>query len=133
MLPLEDVIRTSPVEITPGRYAVVRLAQPCPLADHFLVCRDADETTLIAPEAHVPWDIALATETWFRLHAIRMAAPFAAPGFLARVTAAIARRGINVFVVSTFSKDYVLLKEEDLEAGAAALAESGFTIRQPPG
>ncbi len=128
MAELDDVIRSSPIAVSRERYAVVRLAEPCPLDDHFLVCRDADETTLIAPEARVPWAAALATETWFRLLAIHMATPFATPGFLARVTSVLAQRGINVYVVSTFSKDYVLLKEEDLERGVAALAVIGFPI-----
>ena len=132
MAQLEDVIRSSPIEVSRERYAVVRLAQPVPLGDHFLVCRDADEATLIAREARVPWEAALATETWFRLLAIRMSTPFATPGFLARVTATLAQAGINVYVVSTFSKDYVLLKEEDVEEGLAALAAIGFPIAPPP-
>ena len=132
MAQLDDVIRSSPIAVSRERYAVVRLAEPCPLGDHFLVCRDADETTLISPEALVPWEAALATETWFRLLAIRMATPFATPGFLARVASVLAQRGINVYVVSTFSKDCVLLKEEDLEEGVAALAAIGFPIVPVP-
>ncbi len=128
MSSLEEVIRTSPVEVLPGRYAVVRLADPVPLDHHFLVCRDGDETTLIAPESQVPWGDVLAAETWFRLLAIRVSTPFAAPGFLARVTGAIAAHGLNVFVVSTFSKDYILLKEEDLDGGIAAMTGLGFEV-----
>ncbi len=133
MTRLDDVIRSSPIVVSEGRYAVVRLAEPCPLGDAFLVCRDADETTLIAPEAALPWPGAQASETWFRLLAIQMATPFATPGFLARVTGVLAERGINVYVVSTFSKDYVLLKEEDVVAGLAALAGLGFPITRPAG
>ena len=51
-----------------------------------------------------------------------------AKGFIACVTRAIADRNLNVLVVSTFSKDYVPVREEALAEAVAALRELGFAV-----
>jgi hypothetical protein len=47
------------------------------------------------------------------------------------VTHALAAAGVSILVVSTYSKDYVLMKDESLAAGLRALAEIGFPVSQP--
>lgn len=126
---LDEVIRASPIEILDGRFAVLQVDDQQTLGPFFLLCRDQDETTVIAREDTVPWGSSTAVEKWFRLLAIHVAAPFAAPGFLAAVAGAIAEHDVNVFIVSAFSKDYILLREEDLEEGCKALRGIGFNIR----
>ena len=110
---LDDVIRASPVEAHPDRFAVIKARRTDSLNGFFMVCRDADETTVIAPEGNLPADDVVAEEKWFRLLAVRVSTPFGAPGFLAAISTAIAQAGINILVVSTFSKDYVLLREDE--------------------
>ncbi len=45
---------------------------------------------------------------------------------IAAATSALAATGINVYVVSTFSLDYVYVREEDAERSLQALAARGF-------
>ena len=37
-------------------------------------------------------------------------------------------KGMNILIVSTFSKDYIMIKEELLEKGIQALKNTGFPI-----
>jgi hypothetical protein len=49
-------------------------------------------------------------------------------GILASLTTALAQAGINVFAISTFDTDYLLVKEERLEKAARALREAGYGV-----
>ena len=56
---------------------------------------------------------------------------FQAPGFIAAATGACAAVGINVFVLSTFSYDYLLVPIADREATLTALRTRGFPVAGP--
>lgn len=96
-----------------------------------MVTRDSDEVTIIAEESELCELPVLGHEGGYRLVEIRVAAPFQGVGLLAAVTRALAAAGISVLVVSTYSKDYVLLKDESLGAGLHALTEVGFPVADP--
>ena len=92
---------------------------------------DSDEVTIIAEESELRELPVLRHEGGYRLVEIRVAAPFQGVGLLAAVTHALAAAGISVLVVSTYSKDYVLLRDESLAAGLRALSEVGFPVTDP--
>lgn len=98
------------------------------LADHFLVARDGDETTVVTEERHVASVLFEEEVKWFRLIEIQVSLPFLAKGFIAAVTRALADRDLNVLVVSTFSKDYLLIREEGADEALAALRALGFPL-----
>jgi hypothetical protein len=125
MSDLEEVIRSSPVLIHARRLAVARLpvnAPDCPGA--FAVIRDANETTIIAETGHLPETDCV--EDDFLLFEFVVAKPFGAPGFVSAITSALAAHGINVFPVSTYSRDYVLIKSSDYFPASEALVARGF-------
>ena len=66
---------------------------------------------------------------WFKLFEVRPHTPFLAVGFIATITKSIADKGINVLVVSTYSKDYLLIKEEKSNYAIEALRELGFKLK----
>jgi hypothetical protein len=125
---LAEVIARSPVALLPGRYAVAKCAAPPAGAAFFMVTRDADETTVVAEEAQLPALGACEADGGYRLLEIRVATPFEGVGFLAAVSGALARAGINILIVSTYSKDYVLLKDASAARGVEALAAAGFPV-----
>lgn len=131
MLSLDDTIRKSPVRVMPGRYAVARCADMPASGSYFMVARDADEITVIAEESEVAALGALEVENGYRLLEIRVATPFQGVGLLAAVSRAIAAAGRNVLIVSTYSKDYLLLKEETAAVGMQALSSAGFPVVEP--
>ena len=49
-------------------------------------------------------------------------------GFLAKISSTIAEKNINILLVSTFSKDYVLIAEKNISEAIKALEEAGFTV-----
>jgi hypothetical protein len=131
MQSLSETIRNSPVRVVPGRYAVVKCAGVPAGFSYFMVARDADEITVIAEESEVLELQALEVENGYTLLEIKVAAPFQGVGFLATVSGAIAAAGLNMLIVSTYSKDYILLKEETATLGIQALSSAGFPVMQP--
>ncbi len=125
---LQDVIRSSPVIVHKGRYAYLRGAEK-ELKGHFLVAQDKDETTIVTEEANLAGTDYEKAVTWFRLLEFRVSVPFLAPGFLAEISGAVAKKGLNILIVSTFSKDYALVQEGDLDQALKALEGIGFSIR----
>ena len=124
---LDEVIRSSRAVVRKGRFAYLK-AREVGSGDHFLVARDEDEVTVVTEEANVG-DLAYDSDVkWFSLIEIRVSLPFVAKGFLAAVTGAIAGKDLNVLVVSTFSKDYLLVREESLQTAVGALEELGFPV-----
>lgn len=124
---LDDVIATSEVVVHDGRYAYLK-ADEEELNDHFLISQDADETTVVTEEEHVDEVAYEDSVEWFKLFEIQVSEPFVATGFLATVTETVADAGLNILIVSTFSKDYALIKEEDWRAAADVLEERGFPV-----
>jgi hypothetical protein len=93
-----------------------------------MVACDADEITVIAEEAQLPALEASAVEANFRMVEIRVAFPFRGVGLLAAVARALARAGLSILIVSTYSKDYILLQDDCVAKGLAALAAAGFPV-----
>ena len=125
---LDSVIRMSPVRVCPGTYCVAKVAGQTEDGNHFMITRDEEEVTVITHEANIPRLEVSEVKGGFSLVEIKIATPFEGVGFLATVAGTIADAGLNILVVSTFSRDYVLLKEEELEKGLEALRARGFPI-----
>ena len=127
MTDLNEEIRASEVHVHPGRYAYLKAKEQV-LGNHFLISKDGDEITIVTEEANVK-DIDFSEDTkWFKLFEIRPKTPFLAVGFIATITQAIADKGLNVLVVSTYSKDYILIKEDSDSQAIEALKELGFKV-----
>ena len=127
---LDQIIRTSAVRIMPGRYAMAKLA-PTPILSRecfFCVTTDDDETTVVVEEACLERLSYRDLQKWFLLVELAVSLPFFAVGFLARTTNAISEAGLNVLVISTFSKDYLLLREETISEAMTALKNIGFSV-----
>jgi hypothetical protein len=52
-------------------------------------------------------------------------------GVLAGITAVLASARINIFAISTYDTDYVLVKSSHLERALIALREAGHTVENP--
>ena len=126
---LEEVVRSSQVIVRDGRYAYFK-AKGKQSGDHFLVAQDKDEVTIVTEEGNLESVNYDSAEKWFKLIEIQVSAPFVATGFLAKVTGTIAHKNLNLLVVSTFSKDYILVREEEHEIALQALSEAGFPLKR---
>lgn len=126
---LENIIKNSPVFVRPELYAVAKLSD-YPEVNAFCIARDDDEISIIIEESRLSLVQYTDVQSGFRLLEVRPALPFFALGFLAKITNTIAQKGLNVLAVSTFSKDYVLVRDEGLNMALEGLAGVGFIIKK---
>jgi putative acetyltransferase len=112
--------------LLPGTFAVCRLdgnAVPAwaTAGEFYSVTRTAEELSVVSREDAVPPGVRC--ERSWRCLRVAGTLPFSAVGVLAALTAPLAAAGISVFVVSTFDTDYLMVKQEKLEAALAVLAQ----------
>ena len=94
----------------------------------FSVVRTSDEVSIVCCENvcsadRLP-DEALAERGWLALQ-LEGPFPFSMTGVLASFVQPLAAAQVPIFAISTFDTDYVLIKREDLERAAIALASAG--------
>jgi hypothetical protein len=124
---LDEVIRSSPVIIHKGRYAYLK-GKDKELKNHFLLAQDKDEITIVTEEANIKNTKYEKDVKWFKLFEFKVAIPFLSPGFLAKIAQTVADKKLNILIVSTFSKDYALIREEDKTIAMNALRKIGFVV-----
>jgi uncharacterized protein len=97
------------------------------MADPFWsITRTRDELSIVVAKESVPADVR-AEGAW---RALRIAGPIplSAVGILASVAEPLAQAGINLFVISTFDTDYVLVASDRLEDARLALSDAGHLV-----
>jgi hypothetical protein len=125
---LLEAIPQSKAIIKNGRYAYVKTDKISDVSNYFMVTTDEDEITVITEENKLNTLNVEKLVGYYKLIEFRVAVPFEVVGFLAKIGEIVAKQGLNILIVSTFSKDYILLKEETYEKGIEALKEIGFPI-----
>ena len=97
------------------------------MASGFLsITRTDDELSVVCPEEAVPEDTR--SEGGWRVLGLEGPFEFSEVGVLASVVGPLAEADVSVFAVSTYDTDYVLVKEEQLEAAVAALRARGHEV-----
>ncbi|GEM88809.1 ACT domain-containing protein [Oceanithermus desulfurans] len=110
------------------RYAVCTAPHPLAPGPGALsaVLRDTDGYTWVGPEAAAPR--AVTCRGGWRLLAVEGPLDFGLTGVLAALTTPLAEAGVPVFVLSTWSTDFLLVPVDRLEAARAALAAAGHVL-----
>jgi hypothetical protein len=94
---------------------------------NFMLLRDPYEVTLLLEEddwramRHAARDAKV--EGGFRLVTLDVELPWNVVGFLARVTEILAGAGVSVGALSSFSRDHLLIKQDDLGTALRVLGE----------
>lgn len=125
---LTDIIQNSPIDLYEGRYAVIKCDEMPACGSLFMAVDDGEEITVIVEENHLGNVAYEKIEKWFKLISIHVSTPFLGVGLLAEVSTKIAEGGMDLLIVSAFSKDFILLKEDDAEQGMQLLKETGFPV-----
>ncbi len=124
---IEDIIRQSTFKVENGIFVYSKVNTLPKTGNHFLVSQDKDEITVVTLEENLgDLDLIERNKEDYKLIALNVSVPFYAVGFLATVSNAISKRGMNILIVSTYSKDYILIKKEKLEDARKALIDLGF-------
>src|ERR1700755_3246996 len=134
-----ELLRRAKVSVAPETFTLVGLRpedwrrllenpELSPRAEsNFMLLRDPFEVTLLLEEddwramRHAARDARV--ETGFRLVTLDVELPWNVVGFLARVTEILAQEGIAVGALSAFSRDPLLIKQDDLGKALRVLGE----------
>jgi uncharacterized protein len=128
MTNLNKIINETKVLVHKERYAYLKSKEKN-IKNHFLICQDKDEITIITEEKNIINTKFEKSVKWFKLFEFKVSKPFLATGFLAKITKTIADKKINILIISTFSKDYCLIKEKDYKIALQTFKNEGFTIK----
>lgn len=128
----KQVICDSFFEIFPDIYiyAKVGAVPSCP-ADHFMVTADLDEYTVVTKSDNLSQLLLIErNKDDYRLISLNVSVPFYSVGFLAVVADAFAQGGMNILMVSTYSKDYLLVRADLIYQAEQILLTMGFKPKE---
>jgi hypothetical protein len=113
-------------------YAICRLSPDAPFPDWATgqlvsLSRTADELSVVCQEDSVPNTIK--HERNWRVLQVEGPMDLSIIGVLASLTKPLAEAGINLFAISTFDTDYLLVKAEKYDAAKAALEGAGHEVQ----
>ena len=124
---LKKVIEQSSFEVQEGRYIYTKVKSVLNLEKHFMVTTDEDEITVVTRKENLnDLDLIERNKDNYNLIALNVSIPFYSVGFLASVSSAIAKEGMNILIVSTYSKDYIMVREDKLDQAKQVLLSLGF-------
>ncbi|MDO8424482.1 MAG: ACT domain-containing protein [bacterium] len=124
---LKKIIKESVFKVEEGRFVYTKVAKDPNTGKHFMVSRDADEITVVTREESLPGMALIErNKDFYRLVALNVSVPFYSVGLLAAVSQAIAKAGMNILIVSTYSKDYILVKDKKINNARSVLLKLGF-------
>ena len=114
------------MEVLPEKFSVLKVADGAALfvPGTMFAARTDGENSLVCETRYAPAE-SIAREDGWRAFRVCGQLDFALVGVLAEIAGALAAEGISVFCVSTFDTDYVLVKQEKLNAAVEALAARG--------
>lgn len=118
-----------------GELAVARLAPDAPVPGWLpvtgftTVSRTADELSVLCDAEAVP-DLGADVPVERGWGALKLEGPFAftLTGILAAVLVPLAEAGVGIFAISTFDTDYVLVKQDQLDAAVQVLRTAGHKV-----
>ena len=136
---IDDLLRQTKIEVGPATYVIVGLRHQdwknvlqnpelSPNSDApFMIFRDAHEVTLLIEESdwlrlrHAVRDAKAATN--YRLVTLDKELPWNTVGYFARVAAILAAADVSIGALSAFSRDHLLIKQDDLPKALRALGD----------
>jgi len=136
---ITDLLRETKIEVSPATFALIGISHQdwsrllenpelSPRVDAvFMIMRDDKQVTLLIEEEdwqrirHALRDAKV--ERGFRLLTFDLELPWNVVGYLARVTEILAAAGISVGALSSFSRDHLLIKQDQLGSALRVLGE----------
>jgi hypothetical protein len=94
---------------------------------HLMIVNNGNEITVVTKEenAHLLTVLNVNKENW-RLINIKCGKPFYCVGFLAGISEAFAKNGIDITITSTFEYDFIFVQEKFLEEAILIMISLGI-------
>ena len=127
---LAKVIQTSWFTLEKGIYVYTKVPEVHSPEKHLIVTRDVDEITVVTELSNLSslGDYERNPENWLLLN-IKCGNPFYCEGFLAAIASVFASNGIDITLTSTYTNDYVMVQEQNIEPSITLLQDIGFTFK----
>lgn len=124
---INKIIKESSFKIEKDRFVYVKVLDILSIENHFMITKDRDEITVVTKESNLlELNIKERNKDYYKLIALNVSIPFYSVGFLSTVSGAIAKGGMNILIISTYSKDYIMIKEDKIKDAKSVLLELGF-------
>lgn len=98
------------------------------LADPFVFVGKTDEELSLVCRTNAAPIRTIAREDGWRMLRIAGTLDFSLIGILARIASLLADAKISIFALSTYNTDYLLVKQDKLDAAVRVLQENGYKI-----
>jgi uncharacterized protein len=100
--------------VNENRFVISKLEKiPKPSEKIFAIIRDKNDITAVYQEGS---DLrSVSEEKFFRLITFDVKFPFVLSGFFSYISNLLAKENIPIFVISAYSTDHILFKEENLD------------------
>jgi hypothetical protein len=121
------------LSVLPDRYAICRLEAKADApawsgtGEFVSVSRTVDELSIVCLETNVPSGVT--SEPAWRILKCEGPLDYALPGIIASLAEPLADAGIPIFPIATYETDYILVKDQHLEAAINALVGYGHAVR----
>jgi len=125
---LQEVIDCSWFTIDEGTFAYTKVTEIKNVKKHLIITQDSDEITVVTDikNLNALGDYERNAENW-KLINIRCGNPFYCVGFLAAISSQTALNGLDITMTSTYTNDYIMCKQEELEKCTSLLISLGFS------
>jgi uncharacterized protein len=121
------------LSVLPDTLAVCRLGEKDAIpswayeGSFISITRTRQELSLLCPQENVPEGV-VSEKGWRALQVVGVL-DFSLTGILYSILQPLTEAKVSIFAVSTYDTDYILVKEDRLDAAVRALTEAGFTIQ----
>ncbi len=120
------------LDLLPGSYSIVRLPPECPVPDWAFgegcvsVTMVDDELSIVCRTERVPPAVE-GSDNWA---AIKVDTKFDldAPGVVLSAVRPVSEAGLGIFVISTFYRDYILVRQSELTRVVALQRQAGHEV-----
>ena len=123
---LVEYFKKGKVYVWKETFAVLKSKEFYPQAFANIV--DKNEITVVIDQEKYDEDKIIGVEEGWKILTFDMLQTFGLTGFLAKLAKILAEERISIFVVSAYSTDHILIKEEDLLKAIEKLQELGCLV-----
>ncbi|CAH9057774.1 hypothetical protein PSECIP111951_01737 [Pseudoalteromonas holothuriae] len=95
-------------------------------ANIFFIAKTEDELSVVCP-SNIQLDSFAAEGDWKALEVIGPLG-FSLTGIMANISGVLAKAQISIFSVSTYDTDYILVKQQQIDAAIKALKKDGYLV-----
>lgn len=124
---LKQIIGQSTFTVIKGTYAYAKVSKVPISGKHFMISTDKDEITVVTDVHNLRYlNMLERNKEDYSLIALNISIPFYSVGLLATVSDSIAKENMNILIISTYSKDYIMIKKKHMDKATAVLESLGF-------